>query len=329
VSRSRIGALAWLLGLALVAGLIAAANHREVAAAIAVAGWSLALVLLVHLGTLIADTLGWRALLPAAGRPALCALVVKRWIGAAVNTLLPVAQLGGDFVRAQLLARSGVGGAVAGASVVVDVTAGLITQILFLVLGVGLFLARAHAAGWRGPLLGGLAVFGALVIGFLLAQRRGLFGALAGVAARMARGRAWPGLVGGAAALDRAIAAIYCDHAKLARCAFWRGFGWLWGSVEIWLAFMLLGHPIGALEAVILESLGQALRSLGFALPGGLGAQEGGIVAGGILLGMAPELAVAVALIKRARELAYGIAGLLVWSLTGSTRPAPVPKSPV
>jgi hypothetical protein len=32
-----------------------------------------------------------------------------------------------------------------------------------------------------------------------------------------------------------------------------------------------LGHPIGLAEAVILESLGQALRSAGFALPGGLG----------------------------------------------------------
>jgi hypothetical protein len=247
VSRSRVGTLAWLLALGLVAGLIAATHHREVAAAIAVAGWSLGLVLLVHLGTLIADTLGWQALLPAAGRPALCALLVKRWIGAAVNALLPVAQLGGDVVRAQLLARAGVGGPVAGASVVVDVTAGLITQILFLVLGVGLFLSQSHDAGWLAPLLGGLAVFGALVAGFLLAQRRGLFGALAAVAACVTRGRTWPDLIGGAGAIDPAIAAIYRDHAKLARCAFWRAFGWLWGSVEFWLAFRRnpSGHAVG------------------------------------------------------------------------------------
>ena len=66
---------------------------------------------------------------------------------------------------------------------------------------------------------------------------------------------------------------------------------------------------------MILESLGQLMRSVGFVLPGGLGAQEGGIVAGGLILGVGPELALAVALIKRARELAYGVPGLVTWSL--------------
>jgi uncharacterized membrane protein YbhN (UPF0104 family) len=87
----------------------------------------------------------------------------------------------------------------------------------------------------------------------------------------------------------------------------------LWGSAEIWLAFWLLGHPIGVAEAVMLESLGQAVRSLGFVLPGGLGAQESAIVAAGMMAGVAPDLALAVALIKRARELAYGVCGLIAW----------------
>jgi hypothetical protein len=78
-----------------------------------------------------------------------------------------------------------------------------------------------------------------------------------------------------------------------------------------------VGHPVGPLEAVILESLAQAVRSAGFALPGGLGAQEGAILGGGVLLGIAPDLALAVALIKRARELAYGLLGLVAWSLSG------------
>jgi uncharacterized membrane protein YbhN (UPF0104 family) len=92
------------------------------------------------------------------------------------------------------------------------------------------------------------------------------------------------------------------------------------GSLEIWLAFWLLGHPVGPIEAVILESLGQGLRSAGFALPGGLGAQEGGIVAGALMLGIAPDLALAVALLKRAREMGYGVPGLVAWALTGLAR---------
>jgi hypothetical protein len=101
---------------------------------------------------------------------------------------------------------------------------------------------------------------------------------------------------------------------------------WLWGSAEIWLAFWLPGHPIGVAEAVILDSLGQATRSVGFMLPGGLGAQEGGIVAAGFMLGIAPELALAVALLKRARELAYGVPGLIAWSLLDLAGPGRVSR---
>jgi hypothetical protein len=74
-------------------------------------------------------------------------------------------------------------------------------------------------------------------------------------------------------------------------------------------------------EAVILESLGQTMRSVGFMLPGGLGAQEGGIVAGGLMLSIGPDLALAIALLKRARELAYGVPGLVAWSLVDRAGP--------
>jgi predicted MFS family arabinose efflux permease len=66
-----LGALAWLVGLGLVAGLIATQNLGDITAAITVAGWSIALVGLTHLGTLLADTLGWRALLAKRHRPRL------------------------------------------------------------------------------------------------------------------------------------------------------------------------------------------------------------------------------------------------------------------
>jgi putative membrane protein len=319
--RARLlGALAWLVGLGLIASLIATQNLGDVIAAVAVAGWGIVLAGFAHLGTLSADTLGWRALLRPPCRPPFGSLMLSRWIGMSVNSLLPVAQVGGEFVRARLLARAGVAGPVAGASVVVDVTAGLVSQIVFILVGIALYLTERGQAGWRLHLGAGLALFCALVIGFGLAQRRGLFLGLARLLERATRGRGWDGLVGSAVALDREVMARYDDAPRLALCAGWRLLGWLWGSVEIWLAFWLLGHPVGAVEAVILESLAQAVRSAGFVLPGGLGAQEGAIVAGGLLLGIAPDLALTVALIKRARELAYGLPGLVAWSLGGIVR---------
>jgi uncharacterized membrane protein YbhN (UPF0104 family) len=85
----------------------------------------------------------------------------------------------------------------------------------------------------------------------------------------------------------------------------------------------LVGHPVDLTDALVLESLGQLVRSVGFALPGGLGTQESGIITGGLMVGIAPEAALAVALIKRARELAYGVPGLVAWSLLDLPRRSP------
>lgn len=310
-----VGTLAWLIGLGLLAGLIVASDVDQVTTAVALAGWSIGLIGLAHLGTLLADTLGWRALLRPPQRPSLGSMVIKRWIGSSVNALLPVAQLGGEFVRARLLARAGIFGPLAGASVVVDVTTGLVTQVVFVLLGIGLYLEGQGGAVWLPQAAAGIATFSLLLLGFGLLQRRGLFLNLARILERTTRGRAWQGLIGSAAALDGEVVARYHDRARLSICAAWRLVGWLWGSIEVWLAFWLLGHPIALAEAVILESLGQTMRSVAFMLPGGLGAQEGGIVAGGLMLGIGPDLALAIALVKRARELAYGVPGLIAWSL--------------
>jgi putative membrane protein len=315
---------AWLAGLGLIVVLIAAQGAAEIAAAFAVAGWSAAALGVAHLGTLLADTVGWRALLRPAHRGALPALLVNRWIGASINGLLPVAQLGGEFVRARLLARSGTPGPAAGASVVVDLTAGLLTQIAFAALGIVLLVRLLGHAGDLMELALGLALFGLLLLGFAAAQRRGLFSLLARPLHRLASGPGWRALVGNAAALDAEVALRYRRGRALTLCAAWRSLGWLAGGVELWLAFLVLGHPVGLAEAIILESLGQAVRSAGFLIPGGLGVQEGGILMSGIWLGLAPEIVLAAALLKRARELALGVPGLIVWSyLDGPARSRP------
>ena len=319
--RPLLGALFWLLGLGLIAGLIAASEVDRVTAGVALAGWSIGLIALAHLGTLLADTLGWHALLAPAQQPPLRTMIIWRWICGSINGLLPVAQVGGELVRARLLTRAGVSGPVAGASVVVDVTAGLVTQVVFVLLGLGLYLGGHGGAAWLLRVGAGVALFGLLLLGFGLIQRRGLFLRLARILERATRGRAWQGLVGSAAALDREMIACYGQRTRLVICAAWRLLGWLWGSAEVWLIFWLLGHPIGMAEAVILEKFAQGTRSVGFMLPGGLGAQEGGIVAGALTLGIGSDLALAVALLKRACELAYGVLGLIAWSLVDLAEP--------
>jgi putative membrane protein len=306
--------LAWLAGLALVVFLVLSQDAAGLAAALALAGWGALWRGLAPFGTLLADTLGWRALLRPAARPPLAALLAQRWIGASINSLLPVAQLGGEFVRARLLSRSGSGGAVAGASVVVDLTAGMATQALFAALGLVLLLRELGQPAGLRELTTGVALFALLLLGFVALQRYGLFALLARPVARLAHAPAWRALAGGAAALDAEIALCYRHGRALARCAAWRGLGWLAGGVELWLAFLVLDRPVGLAQALALESLGQTVRSIGFLIPGGLGLQEGGILLGGVWLGLAPETVLAAALLKRAREIVCGLPGLVAWA---------------
>ncbi len=95
--------------------------------------------------------------------------------------------------------------------------------------------------------------------------------------------------------------------------------GWLAGVGEVWLALYFLGHPVTLVEALILESLGQAVRSAGFAIPGALGVQEGGLLVLGALVGLPGEVAIGLSLVKRARELTLGLPGLAAWQVAEGT----------
>jgi len=74
-----------------------------------------------------------------------------------------------------------------------------------------------------------------------------------------------------------------------------------------------MGHPVDLKEAIILESLTNAIRGAAFVVPGGFGVQEGGLVLLGHLMGLAPETALALSLVKRVPDLALGLPGLLAW----------------
>jgi uncharacterized membrane protein YbhN (UPF0104 family) len=79
------------------------------------------------------------------------------------------------------------------------------------------------------------------------------------------------------------------------------------------VALTAMGHQPGIAEAFVIESLGMAARSAGFAVPGGLGVQEGGLILVCGLFGIHPDVAIALSMVKRVRELVVGIPGLLVW----------------
>ncbi|ABA58220.1 Conserved hypothetical protein 374 [Nitrosococcus oceani ATCC 19707] len=312
--------IAFLAGLVLFLALVANEGFTQVASALVMAGWGLAVVVLFHLIPMIADALGWYALLDRTHRPRFRAIFGARWIGESVNNLLPVAQIGGGLVKIRLLSHYQVPASQAGASVVVNLTLAVFAQVLFTLLGLSLltfFLGEGKVA--QG-ILAGTVISILPIIGFYWLQRRGLFGWLARRLERLSAGRKWLTLTDGGNALDASVIQLYNQRRRILQSFYWMLLGWLLGAGEVWLALYFLDHPVGWLEALMIESLAQAVKGAAFLVPGALGVLEGGYIILGGLIGIPYSASLALALTRRVRELCLGIPGILVWQFMEGKR---------
>jgi uncharacterized membrane protein YbhN (UPF0104 family) len=106
----------------------------------------------------------------------------------------------------------------------------------------------------------------------------------------------------------------------LARAAGLHLLSWLIGVGETWLGLAAVGAPVALAPALVIESLGMAARSAGFAVPGALGVQEGGFLLVGSLFGVPAEAAVALSVLKRGREILAGLPALAAWQWAEGAR---------
>ena len=121
------------------------------------AGWAgILTVVAFHLVQILFSALSWWVIAgPTKPRPGLRTYLVMRWIREAVNNLLPVAQIGGEFVVARPLQRIGMNLASAISGTVADLTTEMVTQILFTLLGLLLLLhSIASGTGLHNALIG-------------------------------------------------------------------------------------------------------------------------------------------------------------------------------
>jgi putative membrane protein len=305
--------LAALVGLMIATVLIAWQGVGTLATSLAAAGWTMLLLGPLYLPVMMLDTRAWSRLLPRDAAPSFLILLRCTWISFGVNWLLPVAQVGGELVKARLIAQRGVAGAFAGASVVADKTVQATTQVAFALVGIGILSGLESGPDLVPAVVVFIALLAGLIYLFYCVQRMGLFRFLAGGAARFLRGGFALDLKGGAEALDRTLLEIYARRRDLLASAAWRLGGRFYNVTELWVALYLLGHPVSLVEALMLESLGQAVRGAAFIVPGALGVQEGGYILLGQLVGLGPEVSLSLSLMKRVRELMIGVPGLLAW----------------
>jgi len=317
VNLKRLGHVAGLLGLAVAIVLVTLEGWRTVSANIGRAGWPLLWLLPFHALPLLLDVLGWRVLLARRDPRHRATTPVLFWIATireASNRLLPLANIGGEIIGIRLLRWRGVAVATAAASVVMEVLLTIINQYVFIALGAVLLIATTARINTLDSVLIALAFSLPLPAALIVVLRYGnpfarfeslarkLLGASSTLLASLDGFR-----------LDLEIRALYARPLRLLLAGTWQLLGMVVGSFENWLILRLLGHPVGIVDAIALEALTQAVRHAFFVVPAALGVQEGGLILLGAMIGLPADISVALSLIKRLREIGFGVPALVSW----------------
>ena len=194
----------------------------------------------------------------------------------------------------------------------VDLTLEVLTQFVFTLLGLGLLVGAGHYNATVRAVAVGLVIVLPLLLGFVLAQRWGLFSLLERMLIKAAEKRPELGLAG-IAGLHDTIQELYRDRRNIAAASGLHLLSWILTSTELWLALSLMGHPVTVGQAIVFLSLGHAVRSAAFLIPSGLGAQEAGFMVLAAMYGLPSGVGLALSLVIRLREIVFGAPALVVW----------------
>jgi uncharacterized protein (TIRG00374 family) len=315
------------LGLGLFGLVLAQADLNAVADHVGRLGWAGGLgIPAVSLLPFLADTLSWQILFtpPRPGWGWFADLWKVRMVGSAINKLAPAAGLAGEPVKAVILKRiyglpyhEGV------ASLVIAKTANLVALVVFLTIGMALaFAGDGLPQGYRLAVAGGFAVL-TFSIGVVFAVQRFRISSALGVWFS----RRWPGrsishiLHHVHEMDDRLVRAYTRDRARFLAATGLTFLYWVLGAVELYLIFWFMGHPVTVVEASAIAATLELVRAGTFFIPASIGAEEATLAL--IVSSITGEagLGLAVAFVRRYRELLWiGLGILIAWHITGRSR---------
>ncbi len=295
-----------VVGLSLIAGLILWQDASSISMVLLEINVGIFCLLPVYAIYLAMGVISWRLLFAPGREPSFGLSLNAIWIGSAVNTLLPVASLGGEAVKARLLTLHGVDVLEAGSSVVGDTTVQALSLALWGLIGAILLAALSFDSDmiWAASLAAGLFCVGVFV--FAMLQRHGMFAHL---------GKRFASLKFGVNLIkfDQHVREIYDRPGRVTLSTLVRLASRIFLTVEIWIAAWLIGHPISLLEAIMVRSLTGAVRGAAFFIPNGLGVQEGAFMVFGSLIGIPPGYSLSLSLVVRVREILASVPALIVW----------------
>jgi len=301
------------LGLLLAVAIIAKEGVGAVALAfIAVGLFGIAAVIVLRLAALVGAGAGWRLIFPAKAKASLAACIWVRLIREAINVLLPVGQIGGEIAGARVMTFFGISAGLAGATVLADMLMQVVALLLFVVTGIAILAGQGADDSLLSVAVTGAAIMGVLLAGFFAVQRFGGMKLIDHGLMKLADRFGWSALVNLATLHDN-LMRIYADLPRFAVAMIVHLTVWFIGAFEVLVALRLMGHSVNFADAVVIESLGHAVRAGAFLVPGALGVQEAGFIAIGVVYGIPAASAVALSLIKRVPDLVIGVPFLFVW----------------
>ncbi|HEY0269798.1 MAG TPA: lysylphosphatidylglycerol synthase domain-containing protein [Sphingomonas sp.] len=253
----------------------------------------------------------WLAAMPGEPIARLPLFAWARTVREGANDLLPFSQIGGLVVGARTLTGAGLPAARVYAAMIVDLSTEMASQLAFTLYGLavlGSILFEGKGMHHVTPLAwAGAGVTLAITAAFILLQRPMLKLAVA-LAGRMLPGAHVP--------LDQVVLeldAIYRRRGAVLVSFLLNLAGWIVAGAIAALTLRLMGQPLPLWRVMALESLIFAIRGAAFLIPGAIGVQEAGYLLLAQAMGLDPQAAVALSLVKRARDAAIGLPALLVW----------------
>jgi putative membrane protein len=306
--------LVWFASGCAAVGLILWSGAGPVFGAIAAAGWGVLAVVVLRGVAVSAAGIAWFFLFPAGLRPSVWPCMLIRFLREGANALLPITQIGGEVIGARVLTLRGVPPSLSAASVIVDVLVQAVTQFLFAALGLATLASMRDDDAVRGTVAIVIVIAVPALGGFYLAQQPVGQRFVKALLKRVVGEREWLSF-GAIDALYSRLASIYSNRRGVTTTVLIHSSVWLFGALEIWAMLAFMGYPSGYPEALVVESLMQAIRGAAFAIPGALGAQEGGLVVLCAIFGVPAGAALAMSLIKRVPDLVFGIPSLIGWQL--------------
>jgi uncharacterized protein (TIRG00374 family) len=314
MKKFHIGSI--LLGVLLFVLLIWKIGIEELWRDFTLLGWGLGPFILMEGIVTIFHTLAWRyCLAPAHRSLSFLRLLGINLAGNSINYFTPTATLGGEITRGVLLSgdRQGTEAAM---GVIIGKLSFALSQIIFIVLGSAFFLWRINLPATAAiAMFAGTALLGVGIVGFLVVQKNGKLGTVVRwLVVHHLGGNAMQKAAQHITQVDQALKLFYQERPwDLPLSLLWRFVAMICGIVKTWYFLLVLANG-SIVEAAGIFLLGTWFDLITFAIPLGIGIQEGSRVLAFKVLGFPLSLGLTYGIALRLEQIFWAGVGLFIYA---------------